>query len=145
MLGEVQMSKWKTLYNDLAGIPDDIKPNPPATNEQICDVEEKLKIELPADLKELLFDMNGDDWLIFSTEQIVETNTSVRKLDFYMPLDCFLFFAGNGCGDYYGYPITLADGVRTNEVFIWEHESDCRIWKANGLEDTIRKYYNDEI
>jgi hypothetical protein len=26
---------------------------------------------LPNDLKELLLDMNGDNWLIFSTEQIL--------------------------------------------------------------------------
>jgi len=139
------MSKWQALYKDLAGTHEYVKPNPPATNEQIINVEENLKIELPTDLKELLFDMNGDNWLIFSTEQILEINMSVRKLDFYMPLDCFLFFAGNGCGDYYGYPITLADGVRDNDVFIWEHEGDCRIWKARGLEDAIRKYYNSEI
>ena len=28
---------------------------------------------------------------------------------------------------------------------MWEHEYDNRIWKANSLEDAIKKYYNDEI
>jgi hypothetical protein len=55
-----------------------------------------------------------------------------------MPLDCLLFFGGNGCGDYYGYPITSQDGVRDDNVFIWEHEYDNRIWKANNLEDAIK-------
>ncbi len=62
-----------------------------------------------------------------------------------MPLDCLLFFGGNGCGDYYGYPITLQDGVRDDNVFMWEHEYDNRIWKASNLEEAIKKYYNDEI
>ena len=62
----------------------------------------------------------------------------------FMPLNCLLFFAGNGCGDYYGFPITLSDGVRDDIVFMWEHEYDNRIWKANNLEDTIRRYYNSE-
>lgn len=89
--------------------------------------------------------MNGDNWLIFSTEQITETNLSARKLDCFMPLDCLLFFGGNGCGDYYGYPITSQDGVLNDNVFMWDHEYDNRIWKANNLEDAIKKYYNDEI
>lgn len=62
-----------------------------------------------------------------------------------MPLDCLLFFGGNGCGDYFGYPITSQDAVRDDNVFMWEHEYDNRIWKANNLEDAIKKYYNDEI
>jgi hypothetical protein len=139
------MSDWNVLYKELLGQHDYIKPNPPATQEQIMNVEKLLGIKLPVDLKELLFEMNGDSWLIFSTEQIIETNLSARKLDCYMPLDCLLFFGGNGCGDYYGYPITQQDGVRDNNVFMWEHEYDNRIWKASNLEDAIKKYYNDEI
>lgn len=139
------MSDWNALYNELAGKHDYIKPNPPATQKQIFDVEKSLGNKLPADLKELLLKMNGDSWLVFSAEQIIETNLSARKLDCYMPLDCLLFFSGNGCGDYYGYPITPQDGVRDDNVFMWEHESDNRIWKANNLEDTIKKYYNNEI
>lgn len=139
------MSGWNALYKELIGKHDYIKPNPPATQKQIFDVEKSLGNKLPADLKELLLKMNGDNWLIFSAEQIIETNLSARKLEYCMPLDCLLFFAGNGCGDYYGYPITPQDGVRDDNVFMWDHEYDNRIWKANNLEDTIKKYYNDEI
>ena len=62
-----------------------------------------------------------------------------------MPLDCLLFFGGNGCGDYFGYPITRLSGVRNDNVFMWDHEYDSRIWKANNLEELIKKYYFDEI
>lgn len=109
------MSDWNVLYKELTGQHDYIKPNPPATQKQILDVEKLLGVKLPVDLKELLLEMNGDSWLIFSTEQIIETNLSIRKLDCYRPLDCLLFFGGNSCGDYYGYPITHQDGVRDDK------------------------------
>lgn len=139
------MSKWSAMYKELTNKHEYIKINPPATQEQITNVEETLGNKLPTDIKELLLEMNGDSWLVFSTEQIIETNLTVRNLDCFMPLDCLLFFGGNGCGDYYGYPITHEDGVRDDNVFMWEHENDNRIWKARSLEDTIIKYYNDEI
>ena len=136
---------WNVIYKELISKTNNIKPNNPATKKQISDVENSLGCKLPNDLKEFLLEMNGDNWLIFSTEQITEINLSVRKLDCFMPLNCLLFFGGNGCGDYYGYPITAQDGVRDDNVFMWEHEVDNRIWKANNLEDAIKKYYNDEI
>ncbi len=139
------MSVWNLLYKELTGTHDYIKPNTPATQKQIAEVEKVLGCKLPTDLKELLLEIDGDNWFVFSTEQIIKTNLSVRKLDCFMPLDCLLFFGGNGCGDYYGYPITYQDGVRDDNVFIWEHEYDNRIWKANNLEDAIKKFYNDEI
>ena len=139
------MSDWNVLYKELTGQHEYIKLNPPATQKQILDIEKLLGNKLPVDLKELLLEMNGDSWLIFSTDQIIETNLSARKLNCFMPLDCLLFFGGNGCGDYYGYPITSQDGVRDDNVFMWEHEYDNRTRIAINLEDTIKKYYNDEI
>ena len=89
-----------------------MKPNLPSTQKQISDVEKSLGNKLPSDLKELLLQMNGDDWLIFSIEKIMEINLSVRQLDCYMPLDCLLFFGGNGCGDYYNKSTILTIAVR---------------------------------
>ncbi|MGI6562005.1 MAG: SMI1/KNR4 family protein [Clostridia bacterium] len=136
---------WKTIYEEIAKRHDYIKPNPPATEERIRKAEKTLGCKLPRDLKELLLFMNGDNWFLFSTEQMIEVNLSAREQDCFMPLDCFLFFAGNGCGDYYGFPITKQDGVREDLVYLWDHEYDNRIWKADGLKDAIEKYYNDEI
>lgn len=139
------MGKWSDIYSNLVKDYQHVKVNPPATQEQISEVEERLGNKLPFDLRELLLEVNGDSWLIFSTEQIIEINLSVRSLDFYMPLDCLLFFGGNGCGDYYGFPITRSDGVKNDDVFLWEHEDDSRTWKASALEDTIFKYYDNEL
>ena len=139
------MGKWSDLYEKLTSKHEYIKPNPPALHADIYTAEEKIGCKLPKDLADLLLEMNGDSWFIFSIEQIIEANLSVRQMDFYMPLDCILFFSGNGCGDYFGYPITREDGVRSDRVFLWEHESDDRSWKTVSLEETIEKYYNDDI
>ena len=140
------MGKWRELYSALITKQNNsIKINPPANHEQISSVEETLGNKLPMELMELLLEMNGDGWFVFSTEQMIEINMMVRGLDCFMPLNCLLFFAGNGCGDYYGFPVTPSDGVRDDRVFMWEHEYDNRVWKAKNMEDTILKYYNDEI
>lgn len=121
-----------------------IKLNPPATDEDILNIEKELAIRIPTDLRKMLLEFNGDNNFLFSTTQIIETNLEIRKLTCFMPLDCLLFFAGNGCGDYFGYPIT-EEGIKDWKVYIWEHESDDRVWKANGLKDAIEKYYTDKI
>ena len=139
------MSKWSLLYKELTRKHDYIKLNPPATPAQVSKVEKTLDCKLPDDLKDLLLEMNGDNWFIFSTEKIIETNQSIRSLECYMPLDCILFFAGNGCGDYYGYPITREDGVRSDSIFFWDHEYDNRAWKASDLKVAIQRYYAAEI
>jgi hypothetical protein len=139
------LMQWKALIEKLAKNNPHAKPNPPATEQQINQAERKLNAKIPDDLKNFWRQLNGDDNLVFSTDQIIETNLSVRELGFYMPLNCLLFFGANGCGDYYGFPITRDDGVRDDNIFIWEHETDNRVWKANSLEETIKKYYNNEI
>ena len=138
------MGIWKSLIEKLSVGNNNAKPNSPATSKQIAEVDERLKVTLPNDIKEFLLDLNGDNWLIFSTSQIIETNLEIRKQTCYMPLDCLLFIGGNGCGDYFGYPIT-GDGINDNDLFMWEHEYDNRVWKAGNLQDLINKYYNDEI
>ena len=137
--------EWKSLLEQFVKDTPHAKLNPPATKQQIDEVDRKLNIRIPDDLRNLLKQINGDSYLLFSTEEIISTNLSVRELGFYMPLDCLLFFAGNGCGDYYGYPITREDGIRDDHVYLWDHECDDRTWVAKNLEDTIRKYYNGEI
>ncbi len=118
--------KWITLIEPFADR--FTRPNPPATEAQIAEAENKLGAKLPGDLKALLLEMDGDNNLLFSTEQIINTNIEVRELGCFMPLDCLLFFGGNGCGDYFGYPITKDDGVRDDNVFMWEHEYDNRVY-----------------
>jgi hypothetical protein len=135
---------WKELLLELTKDNPNVKLNPPATEENILEVENKLKVNLPKSLKNLLLEFNGDSYFVFSTNQIIENNISIREIKEYMPLDCLLFIAGNGCGDYLGYPIT-GNEINTSDIFMWDHESDNRVFKANGLKDAIEKYYNDEI
>ena len=65
------MSVWNLLYKELTGTHDYIKPNTPATQKQIAEVEKVLGCKLPTDLKELLLEIDGDNWFVFSTEQII--------------------------------------------------------------------------
>jgi hypothetical protein len=131
---------WKELLLNLTRRHEYVQLNPPATNREISRVEKKLGVKLPADLRNLLSEFNGDNYFIFSTGQIVEINTMMRKLKCFMPLGCLLFVAGNGCGDYFGYPIT-GEGIKDWEIFLWDHESDNRTYKAAGLQDALEKYY----
>ena len=135
---------WREVVANLTQDNKYVKLKPPASIDYIALVEKKLNIMLPKDLKALLMEMNGDGNFLLSAEEIIETNISLRELEVFMPLDCLLFFAGNGCGDYFGYQIRK-DGLNENNIFMWNHESDNRIWCAEGLEDAITKYYSDRI
>ena len=111
-----------------------ININPPATDNEIQEVINTLG-DIPDDLKKLLKEINGDNFVLFSTDQIVEENIRLREMIEFMPLDCLLFFAGNGCGDYYGYQIRK-DGICSYNIFLWDLEYDNRTWVAGSM-DTV--------
>ena len=122
-----------------------IQPQPPATKDEIIKAETSLAVTFPMDLCSLLSEMNGDHFLCLSTEEIVSTNKSCRE-DFseYVDLSNLLFFAGNGCGDYYAF--SVENGVALpSPVFIWEHESFTMHEVANNLVETINRYYQGQI
>ncbi|GEM_PF-5587372 len=82
------MSVWNLLYKELMGTHDYIKPNTPATQKQIAEVEKVLDCKLPTDLKELLLEINGDNWFVFNDlskvaddacSQLVITSKTVFK------------------------------------------------------------------
>lgn len=135
---------WKEFIANLSQGNDNVIINAPASQNDIVLVEKKLGTPLPKDLTTLLLEMNGDRWFLMSTDEIIEDNLLLRGLECYMPLDCLLFFAQNGCGDYFGYPIRK-DGLNENDIFMWDHEYDNRTWCANGLNDVITKYYSGKI
>ena len=74
------MNKWRILYQELTIKHDYLELNPPSTLAQISDVEKTLDCILPGDIKELLLETNGDNWFVFTTEQIIEINLSMRAL-----------------------------------------------------------------
>lgn len=123
-----------------------IKPQKGASPAEIKSAEKKLRISFPNELKTLLTEMNGDKYLFFSAEEIAERNTEVRDIlgECYEDLDKLLFFACNGCGDYYSY--VISDGsIKETEIIRWEHETNERIPVANSLTEVIEKYFSDKI
>ncbi len=65
--------------------------------------------------------------------------------EIYEDVNCHIFFAENGCGDYYCYNI-LEDGeIDTSAIYIWEHEINKTSIVAKDIKELIRKYYNSEI
>jgi len=116
--------------------------NAPATDEEVKRLANAMG-EIPSDLLALLKEINGDSCVLLSVDEIIETNERLRTLDEYMPLECLLFFAGNGSGDYYGYQIRK-EGICSYNIFLWDHEYDNRTWIAGGMDEFISKYCSGE-
>ncbi|WP_078379953.1 SMI1/KNR4 family protein [Sutcliffiella halmapala] len=125
----------------------------PATNSEIIKIGEELNVELPKKLLELFKETNGvfDQFkcpLIWSTEQIVKDNLFFRNFeeykDIYMPFDHLLFFSDSGCGDLFGFPI-LNGVVQKEDIYVWNHEDDSRMWVSSSLEEFIKGWITGEI
>lgn len=56
-----------------------------------------------------------------------------------------IFFATNGCGDYYCYRILPNGETDTAAIYLWEHELFETHAVAENMTDLIVKYYGDEI
>ncbi|MFH8411319.1 SMI1/KNR4 family protein [Streptomyces sp. NPDC018019] len=120
----------------------------PATSEALAEVERVLGQPLPEDLSSLLRECNGvrghyDTDVVWSAERIAKENASFRaSADFaelYMPFEPLMFFGDNAGGDQFAFVrVPLSD-----DVFIWDHETDGRIWAANGLDDYLRRALAD--
>ena len=138
-----------------------VKIQPPCPDNEIVAAEKAIGYSLTEDLKNLLKEMNGDKWLLWSAREIAEKTKGIREgfyalfeEDFGMEayknrIERFIFFAGNGCGDYYCYRVS-EDGIADeNAIYIWEHENigeDC-CWRkvADSLSECITRYYDSEI
>lgn len=125
----------------------------PATDAKTSQIKEKLQVELPQDLLDLLNETNGafDEYgcpLIWSTDQIVKENLFFRNFedyrDIFMPFDHLLFFSDAGNGDLFGYAI-LNGSIQREDIFVWDHETDSRKWIASSLKDFIEGWANGRI
>lgn len=108
----------------------------------------------------MLQEANGDHYCLLSAQEIIENVERNREILFplfekdyskekYIELvDRFIFFATNGCGDYYCYRVT-EDGIPDETaIYIWEHESlGEKCWKkvAGNMGEFISRYYKGEI
>lgn len=84
---------------------------------------------------------------VFSTKEIMETAFNTREYlsECYEGIHNHIFFAGNGCGDYYCYNVSEDGTVEEDKIYIWEHEEDiCKV-VAKNIKEMIHRYMNDEI
>ena len=138
-----------------------VKLQPPCPEKEIREAEKVVGYPLPEELKKLMLECDGDRYFLLSAKEMIENVERNRK--FFYPLfkedysieayrdrvDRFIFFATNGCGDYYGYRVSENGTAEENAIYIWEHEAlgdDC-CWKkvADSLEECITRYYHSEI
>ena len=109
---------YKELILEASNGKAEIQIQKPATLSDIKQAENMVGYNFPDELKKLLLEMNGDKWL---------------------------FFAGNGCGDYYCYNINQDGTVDISAIYIWLHEVNETHMVAGNMKELIRRYYNSEI
>lgn len=125
----------------------------PCPENEIENAEEYVGFEFPEELKALLRETNGNRDFLLSAERIVSTVKTNREFyteyfdeeEFEEKINCFLPFATNGCGDYYGYRILENGETDSSAIYIWEHELFEIRKVAKNISQLISKYYNDEI
>ena len=125
---------------------------PSCPEDEITQAENAVGYPFPEELKALLRETNGDHWLLWSAKEMVECAEQMKGFldvcdtyeDYLEKVGRHIFFAGNGCGDYYCYrilPTGMADG---SGVYIWGHETFESHVVAKDLPDLIRKYYHGQ-
>lgn len=138
-----------------------VRIQPPCPEPDIDFAEKVVGYPFPNELRELLRELNGDQWLLLSAQEIVK-NVELNR-ECYLPffeqnfsqkeyldrVDRFIFFATNGCGDYYGYRVGIHGIPEENAIYIWEHEEigqACN-WRmvAENMAEFITRYYQNEI
>ena len=104
-----------------------VKIQPPCSESDIDNAEKETGYAFP-----LLREMNGDRYLLMSAGEIAEQARLNRKIldecseeDYAKGLKGLLFFAGNGCGDYYCYRKDDNGEIVENAIYILEHEESC--------------------
>jgi len=143
---------YKELILELTKDHEFVKVQPPCSENDIDNAEKAIGYHFPKELKALLRELNGDRYFLLSAKEIIEQaklNREIQKEyrneEFAKELDRFIFFATNGCGDYYCY-LADSDGViDETAIYIWKHEEYCREQVAANMTELITRYYNDEI
>lgn len=138
------------LLKQYAAHIDNVKFHPAATEGEIGEAEKRLNILFPNELKDLLFEINGDDFLLWSLDQMIKENLDLRGMNpkiiepELFDFSKFLFFATNGCGDYYGYKIEYGK-IGSTSIFVFDHEEYTARVVAADVAELIKLYYQDQI
>lgn len=125
----------------------------PCPENEITKAEEYIGFKFPEELKVLLREINGDGWFLLSAEEIIGNVKTNREIfsefleadEFEEKVNPFVFFATNGCGDYYCYHVLENGETDSSAIYIWEHELFETREVAKNIADLITKYYNDEV
>ncbi len=125
----------------------------PCSENEISMSEKYVGFDFPDELKALLRETNGDRWFLLSAEEIVDNVKTNREIfpeyfepdEFEAKVNRYIFFATNGCGDYYCYRVLANGKTDTSAIYIWEHELFEIREVAKNIADLITKYYNDEV
>ncbi len=140
---------WRRLIGRMAG---GCKFNSPASEQKIAAAEISLGASLPGALRELLLETNGvsaggDAELIWSVEQIRDTNRAFRDNEYFkklhLPFDNLLFFGCEGNGNQFAFVIPDLKITRP-DIFCWEHETDSRSRVAASLEKYIEMRFRGD-
>src|ERR1035437_7957090 len=135
---------WRELIEAGDGI--GVRLADPATEAAIAEAGRALGAGLPDSLADLLVETNGITDLyafpiVWPVARLAERNREMRETadfpELYMPFDCLLFFGEIGNGDLVGFRVLR--GATPDDVYVWDHELDSRIWIAPTLEAYLRK------
>lgn len=143
---------YRELILEVSHGSDFVKIQPPCPEREIDNAEKAVGYPFPQELRALLRELNGDKYLLLSVKEIIEQTKLNKEIqieysneEFAKELDRFIFFATNGCGDYYCYHAN-SDGVfDETAIFIWEHEVYSWRQVATNMVELITRYYTDEI
>lgn len=131
---------------------------PPCPESELAEAEKIVGHPFPRELKELLREVNGDGgWCLMSAKEIIANVVSNRE--FWVPFfkendypgstEKFIFFAQNGCGDYYCYQLGDDDMPDETAIYIWNHEEigeECCWHKvASNMAEFITRYCKGKI
>lgn len=125
----------------------------PCPESEITKAEKYVGFAFPEELKALLRETNGDHWLLLSAEEIISHVKTNREIfpeylepdEFEEKVNRFVFFATNGCGDYYCYRVLANGETDTSAIYIWEHELFEIREVAKDIYGLINMYYNNEV
>jgi hypothetical protein len=121
----------------------------PESQADLTRCEEQLGHALPASLRTLLGESDGivgefGLGLVWPAARIAQDNQLFRTdPDFrglFMSFDDLVFFADAGNGDQFA--VSLRG---PQDVFVWNHEDDTRLWVASDPADYLRRWMTGEL
>lgn len=151
---------YKELLAELTKENRYVKIQSPCPEKEIKRAQEAVGHKFPKELADLLGEMNGDGYCLLSADEIVKNAELNRELlplfledfsreEYVDRVERFIFFASNGCGDYYCYRLGIDGTPEKNAVYIWEHENigEKCCWRkvADNMAEFITRYYSGEI